>query len=122
MAALNTPPSYLENVRQEYQQRRNVLVEHLQKIPGVRCTQPSGAFYLMVELPVDNSDQFCQWILESFEHEGRSVMMAPGAGFYVTPDRGNHEVRIAYVLNQKDLVDACTVLRAALTAYSGRSH
>ena len=122
MAALETPPSYLEKVRQEYEQRRNVLVENLRKIPGVRCTQPSGAFYLMAELPVDNSDQFCQWILESFEHEGRSVMMAPGAGFYASSERGNQEVRIAYVLNQKDLVDACTVLDKALAAYPGRSH
>jgi aspartate aminotransferase len=119
LAALQTPASYLEEVRLEYEQRRDVLVQHLQKIPGVRCTQPAGAFYLMVELPVDSSDRFCQWILESFEYEGRSVMMAPGAGFYVTPDRGHHEVRIAYVLNQKDLVDACTVLAAALTAYPG---
>jgi len=120
-AALETPPSYLEAVRAEYEQRRNVLLEHLQKIPGVQCTHPSGAFYLMVQLPVENSDLFCQWILESFDHEGRSVMMAPGAGFYATAGRGQQEVRIAYVLNQKDLVDACTVLGAALAAYPGRT-
>jgi aspartate aminotransferase len=119
MAALKTPQSYLQNVRREYEQRRNVLLEHLEKIPGVRCTHPSGAFYLMVELPVDNSERFCQWILESFEHEGCSVMMAPGAGFYVTPDQGTREVRIAYVLKSQDLVDACTVLHAALAAYPG---
>jgi aspartate aminotransferase len=119
MAALNTPQSYLEGVRREYEQRRNVLLEHLEKIPGVRCTHPSGAFYLMVELPVDSSDRFCQWILESFEHEGRSVMMAPGDGFYVTPERGTREVRIAYVLRSQDLVDACEVLQAALAAYPG---
>lgn len=119
MAALSTPQSYLESVRQEYEQRRNVLVQSLQKIPGVRCTQPSGAFYLMVELPVDSSERFCQWILESFDHQGRSVMMAPGPGFYVTPDSGTREVRIAYVLNQQDLVDACDVLAAALAAYPG---
>lgn len=119
MAALSTPQSYLESVRQEYEQRRNVLVQSLQKIPGVRCTQPSGAFYLMVELPVDSSERFCQWILESFDHQGRSVMMAPGPGFYVTPESGTREVRIAYVLNQQDLVDACEVLAAALVAYPG---
>lgn len=119
MAALRTPPEYLERVREEYEKRRNVLLEHLQRIPGVRCTHPSGAFYLMVELPVDSSEDFCQWILESFEHQGRSVMMAPGAGFYVTPDRGRREVRIAYVLKEKDLVAACEVLSAALQAYPG---
>jgi len=119
MAALQTPQSYLDQVRDEYEERRNVLLEHLQKIPGVRCTHPSGAFYLMVELPVDSSETFCQWILESFDHEGRSVMMAPGAGFYVTPGRGTREVRIAYVLNTKDLIAACRVLAAALEAYPG---
>lgn len=117
MAALSTPQSYLESVRREYEQRRDVLVQSLQTIPGVHCTKPSGAFYLMVELPVDNSEHFCQWILESFQHQGRSVMMAPGPGFYVTPGSGTSEVRIAYVLNQEDLVAACDVLAAALAAY-----
>ncbi|MFQ5599214.1 MAG: pyridoxal phosphate-dependent aminotransferase [Candidatus Krumholzibacteriia bacterium] len=120
-AALETPQSYLDDVRAEYQKRRDVLVDALQKIPGVRCARPSGAFYLMVELPVDSSDTFCQWMLESFDLDGRSVMLAPGAGFYMTAGAGTREVRIAYVLRSKDLVDAVHVLAAGLDAYPNRT-
>ncbi|MHC4769146.1 MAG: pyridoxal phosphate-dependent aminotransferase [Planctomycetota bacterium] len=118
-AALATPQSYLDNVRTEYEKRRDVLVGALQKLPGVGCTMPAGAFYLMAQLPVDDADDFCQWILRDFELDGKSVMMAPGGGFYVSPGGGQREVRIAYVLRSEDLVDAVRVLGAALEAYPG---
>jgi aspartate aminotransferase len=116
-AALSTPQSYLDDVRTEYERRRNVLVGALQELPGVGCTTPAGAFYLMAQLPVDDADTFCQWILREFELDGKSVMMAPGDGFYVSPRGGKREVRIAYVLRSEDLVDAVRVLGAALDAY-----
>jgi hypothetical protein len=100
-AALATPPSYLDDVRTEYEKRRDVLVGALQKIPGVGCTTPAGAFYLMAQLPVEDADDFCQWILREFELDGKSVMMAPGDGFYVSPGGGKREVRIAYVLRSE---------------------
>jgi aspartate aminotransferase len=118
-AALATPQSYLDDVRTEYEKRRDVLVGALQKLPGVGCTMPAGAFYLMAQLPVDDADDFCQWILREFEQDGKSVMMAPGDGFYVSPGGGKREVRIAYVLRSEDLVDAVGVLAAALEAYPG---
>jgi aspartate aminotransferase len=121
LAALETPSAWLAETQREYQARRDVLVDALQAIPGVRCTRPSGAFYLMAELPVDDAGRFCQWLLESFDLDGRSVMMAPGDGFYVTPGAGTHEVRIAYVLRREDLLDAVRVLAAGLEAYPNRT-
>jgi aspartate aminotransferase len=118
-AALATPRSYLDDVRAEYQKRRDVLVEELGNLPGVGCTKPAGAFYLMAQLPVDDADDFCQWILRDFALDGKSVMMAPGAGFYVSPAGGKREVRIAYVLCCEDLVESVRVLGAALEAYAG---
>ncbi len=120
-AALETPQDWLEGTRREYQARRDALTEALQKIPGVRCTTPAGAFYLMAELPVDDAESFCQWLLEHFELDGRSVMMAPGAGFYISPGAGTRQVRIAYVLRREDLLDAVRVLEAGLQAYAARS-
>lgn len=120
MRALDTPQSYLDRVRVEYEKRRNVLVEALQQIPGLRCTHPAGAFYLMAQLPVQSSERFCEWILRDFNLDGRSVMMAPGPGFYSTSGAGANEVRIAYVLRTEDLVEAVTVLNAALAAYPER--
>jgi aspartate aminotransferase len=116
-AAVATPQRYLDDVRTEYEKRRNVLVAELKRLPGVECTTPGGAFYLMAQLPVDDADDFCQWILREFELDGKSVMMAPGGGFYVSPGGGSREVRIAYVLRSEDLVEAVRVLAAALDAY-----
>ena len=121
MAALQTPASYFEGTRREYQARRDTLVAALAKVPGVRCTRPAGAFYLMVTLPVDDAERFAQWMLESFQLDGKTVMMAPGAGFYATPGSGTREVRLAYVLRREDLLDAVRVLGAGLDAYPGRS-
>jgi aspartate aminotransferase len=120
LAALDTPQSYFDAVRDEYQKRRDVLVEALGSLPGVGCTRPAGAFYLMAELPVDDGESFCRWMLEDFEHERRTVMMAPGAGFYITPGQGGREVRMAYVLCCEDLVDAVAVLGRGLSEYPGR--
>ena len=120
LAALDTPASYFEKVHAEYEHRRNVLVEALAQVPGVHCRRPAGAFYLMAELPVDSSETFCRWMLEDFALDGRSVMMAPGPGFYVTPDAGKREVRLAYVLETPALTDAVRVLAAGLKAYPGR--
>ena len=120
-AALATPQSYFDGVRQEYERRRNILVDSLCRVPGVRCRRPSGAFYLMAELPVDSSEEFCSWMLDEFELDKRTVMMAPGPGFYLTPGAGEREVRLAYVLRQEDLQDAVRVLAAGLAAYPGRT-
>jgi aspartate aminotransferase len=120
LAALETPQSYFDGVIAEYEKRRNTLVDELCRLPGVRCTRPAGAFYLMAELPVDSSESFCRWMLETFAHEGRTVMMAPGPGFYMTPGAGEREVRLAYVLKCDDLVDAMRVLGRGLETYPGR--
>jgi aspartate aminotransferase len=119
-ASLDTPEEYFVDVYKEYIQRRDYLVSELNKIPGVVCPLPKGAFYTMVKLPVDDSDKFCQWILSDFEYEGSTLMMAPGTGFYSTPDRGKNEVRIAYVLNNDELKKAVKVLRKALEVYPER--
>jgi len=119
-ASLDTPEEYFVGVYKEYIERRNFLVEELNKIPGVLCPMPKGAFYTMVKLPVDDSDKFCQWILSEFEYDGNTVMMAPGTGFYSTPGKGTDEVRIAYVLNREELTMAIKVLREALEAYPGK--
>lgn len=120
LAALDTPQSYFDGVIAEYEKRRNTLVDGLCSLPGVRCTRPAGAFYLMAELPVDSSESFCRWMLESFADEGRTVMMAPGPGFYITAGAGAREVRLAYVLKCEDLVEAVRVLGRGLEAYPGR--
>ncbi len=119
-AALETPQSYFDGVLKEYTARRDFVIEALNKIEGVFCPKPSGAFYCIAQLPIDNSDIFCQWLLENFSHEGGTVMLAPATGFYSTPGAGIDEVRIAYVLNLTDLNAAMKCLDEALKVYPGR--
>lgn len=120
-AALRTPDSYFTEVATEYVQRRDILVDGLNTIPGVLCPKPKGAFYCVAELPIDDSDRFCQWLLESFSHEGYTVMMAPATGFYAEPATGRKQVRLAYVLEKSLLRQAVAVLKAALEVYPGRA-
>lgn len=119
-ASIDTPPEYFKEVYNEYIGRRDFLVEELNKMPGVYCPKPKGAFYTVVKLPVDDSDKFAQWILEDFEYNNQTVMMAPASGFYSTKGNGKNEVRIAYVLNKTDLASAMETLAAALKAYPGK--
>jgi aspartate aminotransferase len=119
-AALQTPQEYFDAVKKEYVQRRDILVDGLNKIPGVTCPKPGGAFYAIAKLPIDNSDRFCQWMLESFSYENQTVMMAPATGFYATPGKGQDEVRLAYVLNKQALANSVKVLEEALKVYPGR--
>ncbi|PLX12467.1 MAG: aspartate aminotransferase [Marinilabiliales bacterium] len=120
-AALNTGKDYFEEVYNEYIDRRNFMVDALNKIEGVYCPKPKGAFYTVVKLPVDDSDKFAQWILSEFDHNKQTVMVAPATGFYATPGAGKNEVRIAYVLKKEDLANAMETLEAALKAYPGRT-
>lgn len=120
-AALDTPQSYFDDVIAEYTARRNFLVDGLNKIPGVFCPKPSGAFYCMAQLPIDDSDKFCQWLLESFSYENETVMLAPGTGFYITEGEGAQEVRMAYVLKEEALHRALIILEKALDAYPGKT-
>lgn len=119
-AALNTPQSYFDNVVSEYVERRNIMVDGLNSIPGVFCPKPSGAFYCVAKFPVDNAEKFCQWLLEDFEFEGQTVMMAPANGFYSSTGAGLQEARIAYVLNKESLQKAVICLTEALKVYPGR--
>ena len=119
-AALDTPQSYFDNVVEEYVTRRNIMVDGLNNIPGVFCPKPSGAFYCVAKFPVDDAEKFCQWLLEDFEYNGATVMMAPANGFYSTKGSGQQEARIAYVLNQDSLHKAVKVLEEALKVYPGR--
>lgn len=119
-AAIDTPASYFEEVKAEYVARRDYVVDALNKMDGVFCPKPSGAFYCMAQLPVDDADRFCQWLLESFSHNGQTVMLAPASGFYSKPDLGKKQVRIAYVLNLDSLRAAMTCLEEALKVYPGR--
>ena len=118
-AALETPQSYFDNVIVEYVARRNTLVEELQKIEGVKVAKPKGAFYCIVELPVENADDFAQWLLEDFELNGETIMVAPAAGFYSTKGLGLNQVRIAYVLKKEDLIASVNILKEALKQYNG---
>lgn len=120
-AALQTPASYFKEVATEYVQRRDILVDGLNAIPGVLCPKPKGAFYCVAELPIDDSDRFCQWLLESFQLGGYTLMMAPATGFYAEPATGRKQVRLAYVLEKELLSKAVEILRAALLAYPGKS-
>ena len=120
-AAVDTPDSYFEAVNKEYTLRRNTLVSRLNGIDGVFCPNPGGAFYVVAKLPIDDADAFCQWILEKFDHEGATVMMAPATGFYSTPGSGKQEVRMAYVINIDDLNKAMDCLTVALQQYPGRT-
>jgi aspartate aminotransferase len=120
-AALDTPAEYFIEVKAEYVSRRNFLVDSLNKMEGVFCPLPSGAFYCIAKLPIDDADKFCQWLLESFEHNNQTVMLAPATGFYSTPGAGKNEVRLAYVLNKSDLKNAMECLEMALQSYPGRT-
>lgn len=118
-AAVDLPADYFDAVHAEYEARRDLLISRLNAIPGVRCPNPGGAFYAIARLPVDNSGTFCQWLLESFSHNGATVMMAPADGFYATPGKGTDEVRLAYVLNLDDINAAMDCLAEALKQYPG---
>jgi aspartate aminotransferase len=118
--AINTPDSYFKKVLEEYHDRRDVIVESINKMEGCFCPEPGGAFYAVARLPIDDSDKFCQWLLEDFSFEGQTVMLAPATGFYSTKGRGLNEVRISYVLNVNDLKKAMKCLEEALKVYPGR--
>ncbi|MCE3228151.1 MAG: aspartate aminotransferase [Bacteroidetes bacterium] len=120
-AALDTPKSYFDAVKTEYIARRDYVIEALNKIPGVFCPKPSGAFYCIAKLPIDDADKFCQWLLEDFNHNSQTVMLAPATGFYSTPGAGKDEVRLAYVLKIDDLKNAMACLEQALKQYPGRT-
>jgi aspartate aminotransferase len=120
-AATGLPADYFDATRAEYLKRRDVLVSRLNKIPGVFCPNPGGAFYAMASLPVDDTDIFCQWVLESFSHENQTVMLAPAGGFYGTKGLGKKEIRLAYVLNTDALNKAMDCLEKALEQYPGRT-
>jgi len=120
-AACDLPDNYFDATRSEYLKRRDVLVSRLNKMPGVFCPAPGGAFYAMAQLPVDDTDVFCQWILESFSYENQTVMLAPAGGFYGTPGLGKKEIRLAYVLNTTALGHAMDCLERALAEYPGKT-
>jgi aspartate aminotransferase len=119
-AAIDTPSSYFTEVYDEYIGRRNFLVSALNKMEGVKCPTPKGAFYAIAQLPVDDTDKFAQWLLSDFEYNNQTVMVAPASGFYSNPELGKHEVRIAYVLKIEDLKKAMECLEKALLVYPGR--
>lgn len=121
-AALDTPKSYFAEVKTEYIARRDFVIESLNKINGVFCPKPSGAFYCIAKLPIDNADKFCQWLLEDFSLNSQTVMLAPATGFYSTAGAGIDEVRIAYVLKIEDLKNAIACLEAALKVYPGKTN
>ncbi|MGB1269453.1 MAG: pyridoxal phosphate-dependent aminotransferase [Flavobacteriaceae bacterium] len=116
-AALETPQSYFDDVIEEYTSRRNTLISELRKIDGVKVATPKGAFYCIAELPIDNADDFAQWLLEKFNVNGNTIMVAPAAGFYSTPGVGLNQIRIAYVLKNEDLITAAYILKEALITY-----
>ncbi|WP_405607502.1 pyridoxal phosphate-dependent aminotransferase [Polaribacter sp. Asnod1-A03] len=117
-AALDTPQSYFDDVKAEYVERRNTLITELNKIEGVKVANPRGAFYCVAELPVKDSDHFAQWLLEEFNYNGETVMVAPASGFYSTPGEGKNQIRMAYVLNKQDLIKSVEILGKALTEYN----
>ena len=119
-AAHNDDAEYINSVREEYTKRRNLLVELLNEIPGVKCPKPKGAFYCVAELPVEDADDFAQWMLESFSHNGETVMVAPASGFYSQPELGKKQVRIAYVLKSEDLKRSVELLKLALEKYNNK--
>jgi len=119
-AAVDLPENYFDAPKAAYQSRRDLLVKRLNAMPGVFCPNPGGAFYVVAKLPIDDGDKFCQWMLESFSHNGKTVMMAPASGFYNTPGLGKNEVRMAYVINNENINAAMDCLEAALKVYPGR--
>ncbi|MBX2888879.1 MAG: pyridoxal phosphate-dependent aminotransferase [Ferruginibacter sp.] len=119
-AAVDLPDDYFNTTKAEYRLRRDTLIKRLNAMDGVFCPNPGGAFYAMAKLPIDDCDKFCQWLLESFSHNGATVMLAPGTGFYSTAGKGLNEVRLAYVLNVESIQKAMDCLEAALKQYPGR--
>ncbi|MBW8243758.1 pyridoxal phosphate-dependent aminotransferase [Muricauda oceani] len=119
-AALETPQSYFDDVIEEYVSRRNLLITELNKLEGIKVATPQGAFYCVAELPIEDADHFAQWLLESFEVDGNTVMVAPAAGFYATPGLGKNQIRIAYVLEKDQLVKAVHILGKALRQYNAQ--
>ena len=117
-AALDTPQSYFDDVINEYKERRDTLISELNKIDGVKVATPKGAFYCIAKLPVKSADDFAKWLLDSYDNNGETVMVAPAAGFYSTPNVGLDEIRIAYVLKKEDLVRSVEILKDALTKYN----
>ncbi len=117
-AALDTPQSYFDEVKKEYVSRRNLLVSELEKIEGIKIARPSGAFYCVAELPIHDADHFAQWLLESYEVDGETVMVAPAGGFYATPNLGKNQIRIAYVLENELLKRAVNILKTGLKQYT----
>lgn len=120
-AAIDLPADYFDTTKAEYKSRRNLIVKRLNAMNGVFCPNPGGAFYAMAKLPIDDADKFCQWLLEDFEFNGETIMLAPATGFYGTAGLGKQEVRLAYVLNINDIDKAMDCLEAALTVYPGRA-
>ncbi len=120
-AALSLDKKYFDEVVKEYSERRNFVINELNKIPGVKCPMPGGAFYCIAELPIDDSDKFCQWLLEKFSYNNQTVMLAPATGFYSTPHTGKKEVRIAYVIKKDNLEKAIECLKMALQEYPERT-
>jgi DNA-binding transcriptional MocR family regulator len=119
-AAVDLPDNYFDTTKAEYKRRRDTIVTRLNSIKGVFCPNPGGAFYAMVRLPIDDSDKFCQWLLESFSYNGQTIMLAPAGGFYSTPGLGKNEVRLAYVLNVTAINAAMDCLEKALEEYPGK--
>lgn len=119
-AAIDLPANYFDTTKAEYQSRRDLIVKRLNAIEGVFCPNPGGAFYAIAKLPIDDSDKFCQWLLESFDYKGATVMLAPATGFYGTSGLGKQEVRLAYVLKLDDINAAMDCLDAALKVYPNR--
>jgi aspartate aminotransferase len=119
-AAIDTPNSYFEKVLKEYTSRRDTVVSRINEMDGAFCPNPKGAFYVVARLPIDDSDRFCKWLLEDFNFNGQTVMLAPATGFYATKGLGQNEVRISYVLNVNDLNAAMDVLAEAIKVYPGR--
>lgn len=120
-AAIDTPKSYFDEVIAEYKERRDILIHELKKIDGVVVKSPKAAFYCIAQLPIDNADDFAQWLLETYEFNGETVMVAPAAGFYSTPGVGLNQVRIAYVLSKEELIKAVHILKEAIQEYNQRS-
>ena len=116
-AALDTPQSYFDDVKAEYVERRDTLVSELQKIEGVKVANPKGAFYCVAELPINDTDDFAKWMLESYNYNNETVMVAPASGFYSTEGEGKNQIRMAYVLNKEDLIKSVEILKNALAAY-----
>jgi aspartate aminotransferase len=120
-ASIDSPEEYMQHNYQEYIARRDFLLKAINEIPGCYSPIPMGAFYTVARLPIDESDRFCAWLLDEFEYENQTVMLAPAAGFYTTPDVGRNEVRLAYVIEKEELAKAMFILKKALEVYPGRT-